>query len=352
VSAASAAVSRVHTKLSHLRPPVPELMRASWLMLLMLLLLPGAMRQRTALPLSRHARSQRVRAVLGGRASSSCVRHSGSGVTPVCSTHPLARADTKKGEPLAPCLPDKSDFKAGACSPDAKAKAKGADGKDIPLNAEVKCFASEKLTCQVFRNATGHATVLAQCKAAAAKKGSAAMAGWRGLALLGLLLVSVVALCVRRARRAVTRQPCSGAAKAAGAPPDMPCWTHSNPRACLPAVWWRAGCWLCRGDGVAGVGPEGVGTRARAMRGAAGSRSVCTRAERGVGRGFLAGALGRHALCHAVAAPVCCLPCSCTACGPAHPPSGSSANACLVLALWPNLVDLSGWACPAGNRPP
>lgn len=98
--------------------------------------------------------------------------------------------DTKKGGSLASCLPDKSEFVKTACPADAKAAAKKADGKDIPLNSTVTCFKSDKLTCQVFKNGTGHSTVAAACKEAAKKASTAATpSALHACLLLGLLLV-------------------------------------------------------------------------------------------------------------------------------------------------------------------
>lgn len=101
--------------------------------------------------------------------------------------------DTKKGLALADCMPDKSDFKAAACAPEAKAKIKSTDGKAVPLAANVTCYQSEKLTCQIYRNATGHSFISASCKEAAKKK-SAAQSTWQHCLLLALLVASLAAV--------------------------------------------------------------------------------------------------------------------------------------------------------------
>lgn len=98
--------------------------------------------------------------------------------------------DTKKGKSLADCLPDKSDFKKAACSAEAKGKIKSTDGKDVPLAANVTCFQSDKLTCEIYKNATGHAFITATCKEAAKKASSAQISAslWQCCLLLGLLV--------------------------------------------------------------------------------------------------------------------------------------------------------------------
>jgi hypothetical protein len=100
--------------------------------------------------------------------------------------------DTKKGNSLADCLPDKSDFKKAACSAEAKGKIKSTDGQGVPLAANVTCFASEKVTCEIYKNATGHGFITAACKGAPAKKASEAKvpvaALWQCCLLLGLLV--------------------------------------------------------------------------------------------------------------------------------------------------------------------
>jgi hypothetical protein len=98
--------------------------------------------------------------------------------------------DTNKGKSLADCLPDKSDFKKAACSADAKGKLTSTDGKAVPLAANVTCFASQKLTCEIYRNATGHSFITAGCKAAAKKASSAQMSTslWQCCLLLALLV--------------------------------------------------------------------------------------------------------------------------------------------------------------------
>jgi hypothetical protein len=87
-------------------------------------------------------------------------------------------------------MPDKSDFKTAACAPEAKAKIKSTDGKAVPLAANVTCYQSEKLTCQIYRNATGHSFISASCKEAAKKK-SVAQSTWQHCLLLALLVRAV-----------------------------------------------------------------------------------------------------------------------------------------------------------------
>lgn len=98
--------------------------------------------------------------------------------------------DTKKGTSLGSCLPDESDFKKAACSPEAKGKIKSTDGKEVPLKANVTCFQSEKLICEVYKNATGHSFISATCKAAAKKASSAQVSAalWQCCLLLALLV--------------------------------------------------------------------------------------------------------------------------------------------------------------------
>jgi hypothetical protein len=91
-------------------------------------------------------------------------------------------------------MPDKSDFKAAACPLEAKAKIKSTDGKAVPLAANVTCYQSEKLTCQIYRNATGHSFISASCKEAAKKK-SAAQSTWQHCLLLALLVRAWPWLC-------------------------------------------------------------------------------------------------------------------------------------------------------------
>lgn len=103
--------------------------------------------------------------------------------------------DTPKGASLADCLPDKSDFKKAACSADAKGKINSTDGKAVPLKANVTCFQSEKLTCQIYRNATGHSHITAACKAPPKKASGAghqvsSNTLWQCCLLLALLVSS------------------------------------------------------------------------------------------------------------------------------------------------------------------
>lgn len=102
--------------------------------------------------------------------------------------------DTKKGKSLAGCLPDKSDFNKAACSADAKGKVTSADGKEVPLAANVTCFQSEKLTCDIYRNATGHSFITASCKASAKRSSSAQVPAslWQCCLLLGKLVASLL----------------------------------------------------------------------------------------------------------------------------------------------------------------
>jgi hypothetical protein len=102
--------------------------------------------------------------------------------------------DTKKGKSLAGCLPDKSDFNKAACSADAKGKVTSADGKEVPLAANVTCFQSEKLTCDIYRNATGHSFITASCKALAKRSSSAQVPAslWQCCLLLGMLVSDCV----------------------------------------------------------------------------------------------------------------------------------------------------------------
>jgi hypothetical protein len=105
--------------------------------------------------------------------------------------------DTNKGKSLAECLPDKSDFKKAACSADAKGKITSTDGKEVPLAANVTCFQSEKLNCEIYKNATGHSFISATCKASAKKASSAQITGslWQCCLLLGLLVSGCFGYC-------------------------------------------------------------------------------------------------------------------------------------------------------------
>jgi hypothetical protein len=96
--------------------------------------------------------------------------------------------DTKKGESLGSCGTDKSPFKEGACAPGLEAKIASTDGKAIPLKATVKCFQSEKLTCEIYRNATGHSFITAACKESAKKASGVAHSVLSCCVLLGLLV--------------------------------------------------------------------------------------------------------------------------------------------------------------------
>lgn len=117
---------------------------------------------------------------------------------PLPTTGESTPTDTKKAESLGRCVPDKPpEFTKAACTSETMAKANTTDGKDIPLASKVSCFTSEKVTCQVFRNATNHTFVAAQCTEAA-KKASTAQASstWciHTYLLMALLLVSHVSL--------------------------------------------------------------------------------------------------------------------------------------------------------------
>jgi hypothetical protein len=86
--------------------------------------------------------------------------------------------DGKKGESLSSCLPDKTAFKPAKCAPDTK----NLDGVPV-LNPKIKCWQSERLLCNVYRNATA-AYFTAQCKPSNTTSTSAAHAPAARLRLL------------------------------------------------------------------------------------------------------------------------------------------------------------------------
>ncbi|WIA18175.1 hypothetical protein OEZ85_009649 [Tetradesmus obliquus] len=99
--------------------------------------------------------------------------------------------DGKKGESLGSCLPDSTAFTPAKCAADTK------NQEGIPvLNPTVKCWQSERLLCNVYRNKTA-TYFTAQCKPSNKTSSSAAhtqaarlplLVGAFAAALLALLL--------------------------------------------------------------------------------------------------------------------------------------------------------------------
>lgn len=79
--------------------------------------------------------------------------------------------DTKKGESLRACLPDSSTFKPATC---AASLANPAAVGVLIRGADVTCYESNKVTCNVFSNGT-HKYVTASCKPAPAATSAAAL---------------------------------------------------------------------------------------------------------------------------------------------------------------------------------
>lgn len=76
--------------------------------------------------------------------------------------------DGKKGESLGSCLPDSTAFTPAKCAADTK------NQEGIPvLNPTVKCWQSERLLCNVYRNKTA-TYFTAQCKPSNKTSSSAA----------------------------------------------------------------------------------------------------------------------------------------------------------------------------------